>query len=456
MPGDVLAGKYRVDRVLGIGGMGVVVAATHLELHQTVALKFVLPSAMQNEGAVERFLREARAAVKLKSEHVAKVLDVGRLETGSPYMVMEFLEGMDLGAVIEQNGPLPVPVACDYVIQACEALAEAHSIGIVHRDVKPQNLFLTRAVGGSALVKVLDFGISKFQQGTSGNQALTRTTSVMGSPLYMSPEQMRSSKLVDPRSDIWALGVILYELLTARVPFEAETMPELCLKVVGEPPQPIQHSRPDLPAHLVAVIDRCLQKDPNGRFANTGELASALEPFAPAGSHRAAERARMVLSGSSTGPMPSQALVSRPSMPSAATAAAWGGAKTELDRTGGNAKKGFPVLPVALAGLVVVGGAIAVVAVVASKSKTPPAPTATAAANSAPPPPATTAAATTTPSATAASTATAAGTATTSATASASATTSTKPTAKPTATIAVPTAKPTSKPPDDDIPGMRR
>ena len=207
-PGDVLAGKYRVDRVLGVGGMGVVVAATHLQLQQRVALKFMLDAGLAQPTQVERFGREARAAVRLRSDHVARVLDVGTLETGSPYIVMEYLDGSDIGSVLEQRGAMPVDMAVDCVLQACDAVAEAHALGIVHRDLKPRNLFLTTRNDGRALVKVLDFGISKHTTGS--DLSLTRTTEIMGSPSYMSPEQFRSAKLVDERTDIWALGAILY------------------------------------------------------------------------------------------------------------------------------------------------------------------------------------------------------------------------------------------------------
>ena len=277
--GDLLAGKYRVERVLGVGGMGIVVAARHEQLDQQVAIKVVREEALGNTEAVERFLREARAAVKLRSEHAAKVLDVGTLETGAPYMVMEFLEGSDLAAVLGERGPLPFELAAEYVVQACEAVAEAHALGIVHRDLKPQNLFLTLTVGGGSKVKVLDFGVSKSM--TTGSGGLTQTRSMLGSPLYMSPEQMRSSRDVDARSDVWALGVVLFELLTQRWPFEAETMPELCLKVVAEPPQSLLALRPDAPPALVEIIEHCLKKDPKERYANAAELATALEPLAP-------------------------------------------------------------------------------------------------------------------------------------------------------------------------------
>src|ERR1700760_4922495 len=189
--GDVLAGKFRIERVLGRGGMGVVVAATHIQLEERVALKFLLPEALGNGEAVARFAREARAAVKIKSEHVARVSDVGTLDSGSPYMVMEYLEGQDLADWVRHSGAMRPADAVEFVLQACEAIAEAHALGIVHRDLKPANLFVTRRVDGSPCVKVLDFGISKLTTpGSTSDMGMTRTSTVMGSPLYMSPEQM--------------------------------------------------------------------------------------------------------------------------------------------------------------------------------------------------------------------------------------------------------------------------
>jgi serine/threonine-protein kinase len=240
--GDVLAGKYRVDKIIGMGGMGVVVGAHHLELDERVALKFLLPEALANDEAVARFAREARAAVKIKNEHVARVSDVGRLPNGAPYMVMEYLEGVDLATLIKQRGQLSVAEVVDYVLQACEALAEAHCIGIIHRDLKPSNLFIIRRSDGSICVKLLDFGISKVVGlvGSGGDMGMTRTAAVMGSPLYMSPEQMESSRNVDARTDIWAAGVILYELLSGRPPFEGDTLPEICVKIATHPLPPIR------------------------------------------------------------------------------------------------------------------------------------------------------------------------------------------------------------------------
>jgi serine/threonine-protein kinase len=281
-PGDVLAGKYRVERVLGVGGMGVVVAALHLQLDERVALKFLLQEALANQEAVARFSREARAAVKIKSEHVARVIDVGSLDNGAPYMVMEYLEGQDLSHVLRQRGPLPVEEAVTYVLQACEAIAEAHALGIIHRDLKPSNLFLASRPDGRSIVKVLDFGISKVRaQGGMPDAAMTRTSSVMGSPLYMSPEQMAASRDVDARSDIWSLGAVLYQLLTCTAPFVADTMPELCAKILTSPAMPVRSVRPDVPPELEAIIHRCLEKNRDHRFPTIAHLAAALAPYAP-------------------------------------------------------------------------------------------------------------------------------------------------------------------------------
>jgi serine/threonine-protein kinase len=298
--GDILAGKFRIERVLGVGGMGMVVSAMHIHLDERVAIKFLLPEALANPEAVARFGREARAAVKIKSEHVARVTDVGALESGAPYMVMELLRGRDLGQQLRETGALPVALAVEYVLQACEALAEAHAIGIVHRDLKPANLFLTMRADGSPCVKVLDFGISKVTTptGSGSDMGMTRTQSIMGSPLYMSPEQMASARDVDQRSDVWAVGTVLYELVTGRVPFEAETMPQLCTLILHQDPPSPRSIRPELPEAIEAVIMRCLRKDRAQRYPNVGALARDLAGFAPDAGPRSAERISKVLSSS--------------------------------------------------------------------------------------------------------------------------------------------------------------
>jgi eukaryotic-like serine/threonine-protein kinase len=283
--GDLLAGKYRVEQVLGAGGMGYVVAATHEQLGQRVAVKLLAPELCENEDSVTRFLREARAAVKIRSEHVARVIDVGELTNGSPYMVMEFLSGQDLADVLDLPGQLEIPDAIDYLLQASEAVAEAHSIGLIHRDLKPANLFLTNRADGSPLVKVLDFGISKAinaqDSALEPAPSLTATHSLLGSPAYMSPEQIRRPKSVDTRTDIWSLGSILFELLTRDPPFTAESPLALLAAVVSDPLPSIRVKRPDVPPELEAVIAKCLEKNPDNRYQTVSELADALAPFAP-------------------------------------------------------------------------------------------------------------------------------------------------------------------------------
>ena len=276
-PGAKIDAKYEVLSVLGKGGMGVVVAARHVDLQEVIALKFLLPEALEQPDAVERFLREARAVRKLSSQHVVKVLDIGRLSsTGLPYMAMELLQGEDLSAVIGRVGALPPAVACDFILQAADALGEAHANGIVHRDIKPANLFaMSEPVRGRTFIKVLDFGIAKLLDAAPA----TGTMTVMGSAFYMSPEQMRSSKKVDARADIWSLGVTLYELVTGRYPFEGDSLPELLMAISCDAPVPPRAHNPDLPVELEAVILKCLVKDPDARMPTIAALAAALAPF---------------------------------------------------------------------------------------------------------------------------------------------------------------------------------
>ncbi len=304
--GEVISGKYRIDRVLGAGGMGVVVAAHHLQLDTKVAIKFLLPSMLADENAVARFAREARASVKITNEHVARVFDVGALDNGAPYIVMEYLDGSDLGSWLKSKGQLEVSEAVDFVLQACEALGEAHGLGIVHRDLKPANLFCIRRADGTRSVKVLDFGISKFMSGHSSTPAIamTRTSAVMGTPYYMSPEQMESSRVVDGRTDIWALGVVLFELLSGRVPFLGDTLPEVCMKIATQIPPPLRTLRGDIPDEIDAAIRRCLEKDRRRRYNTVAELATDLAPFGPAGARARAERIVRTTSFADSGARP--------------------------------------------------------------------------------------------------------------------------------------------------------
>ncbi len=285
--------------------MGLVVAVRHLELGELFAVKLLLPEAAAQPQAVERFLREARAAARLKSEHVAKVTDVGRLTDGSPFMVMEHLSGTDLQQHVRQNGPLPVADAVMLTLQACEAISEAHSLGIIHRDLKPSNMFLTRRPGGSLSVKVLDFGISK--QTTQETVDLTKTGDVFGTPLYMPPEQMARSKSVDARSDVWSMGVVLYELLTGTTPFHALTLTEVVARVLQEDAAPPSALRHGLPPGLDAIVARCLQKHKDFRFQTIDELSAALRGLTIAdGTSRAEPMSNVPVSRPAALPIPEQ------------------------------------------------------------------------------------------------------------------------------------------------------
>jgi len=330
--GPILAGRYRLLRRLGAGGMGEVHEALHLSLNQRVALKMLHPESAAYPGAIERFHREARAAATLKSEHVARMIDAGATEQGAPYIVMELLDGVDLSQLLAARGPLPFGEVVGYVLQASEAIAEAHSLGIVHRDLKPANLFLASRLDGSPQVKVLDFGISKLSADAQQGEAsqLTRTHDVVGSPSYMSPEQLRSSRDVDGRADIWSLGVILYELIAGVQPFLGTSLTQITIRVVQEEPTALRELRPDVPPALADAIHRCLAKQRDQRFGSVAELAHAIEPFAVAtmmpGAAARIERASGPRLGGDTSP--SRVAASGPSMPRAAasggsTSVAW-------------------------------------------------------------------------------------------------------------------------------------
>ncbi|WP_437952701.1 protein kinase [Sorangium sp. So ce296] len=307
-PGEIVGGKYRIEHVIGQGGMGVVVAARHTTLKRRVALKFLLPEENRDAQDVTRFLREAQAAAAITSQHVAHVIDVGTTEAGVPYFVMELLRGINLAELIEQRGPLSIEDAVGYVLEVCEAIAEAHALGIVHRDLKPSNIFLAEREDGSSQIKVIDFGISKtLDAGALGaDSKLTATRMILGSPPYMSPEHVRSARNVDTRTDIWAIGVILYEMLTARRPFEAEAASAIFASIVADPPAPPRRHRADIPDELERVILSCLEKRPYLRPQTVADLARSLAPLAP-------ERARAPLE---------RILCSGPGVPTARTAPA--------------------------------------------------------------------------------------------------------------------------------------
>ncbi len=279
-PGEVVAGKYRILETAGQGGMAIVYAAHHLVLDQRVAVKVLVAQGARDEVTTERFVREAQAAARLQSEHAVRVMDAGVLTTGQPYLVMEYLEGCDLAELLELNGPIEIPELVDYMLQALEGIAHAHAARIVHRDVKPSNLFITVRPDGSNTVKVLDFGISKSTVEQVDPQAMKLTGNiVLGSPAYMSPEQVRNASGVDGRSDVWSLGVSMYELLTGRMPFDGTGVGEILAAILEANHVPVHELRPEVPRALSDAITRCLRRHREERWADVGDLAQAIAPF---------------------------------------------------------------------------------------------------------------------------------------------------------------------------------
>ena len=304
-PGDVLDGKYTITRLIGTGSMGFVFSAERPNLGDEVAIKVLRRDVVSDGQLLARFAREAQVAAAIKSEHVACVFDVGHLPGGAPFIVMERLEGKDLRWVLAEKGSLSIELAVDYALQACEALAVAHSHGITHRDIKPENLFASRqAQGDHICIKVLDFGISKMKEhgGIAKDRfPLVRTTMALGSPMYMSPEQLRAARDIDGRADIWGLGCVLYELLTGNPAFSAPSLTELCAMILENQPLGFTEAGVAVPPDLEAVVWRCLQKDPKRRFQTVGELAQALAPFAPSRSLISVERCCSVSRESTAG-----------------------------------------------------------------------------------------------------------------------------------------------------------
>lgn len=295
--GDIIADKYRVEREIGRGGMGLVVAATHLDLDQRVAIKVLQKSSAYNQDAMARFLREARAAAKIRSEHVARVMDVGKLEDGLTYIVMEYLDGADLADVLVKDGPLRITAAADYILQACEGIAAAHAAGIIHRDIKPANLFLSRQPGRSNVVKILDFGVSKISRNAlaAADGTATQTGQVFGSPIYMSPEQLDSTIPVDGRTDIWSLGVVLFELLAGKPPFGGKSSANIMTAIIRDPAPKLRSLRADVPETLEEIVARCLEKDRDQRYSTVIDLAEAIAPFCGKGADDTVNRIYQIL-----------------------------------------------------------------------------------------------------------------------------------------------------------------
>jgi eukaryotic-like serine/threonine-protein kinase len=293
--GQVLGGKYEVEELIGVGGIAFVMSARHVGFDSLVALKFLRPELAQLPDARAHFTIEAQNNFRLESEHIVRVLDVDELPQGLPYMVMELLQGRDFRTALA-HGPLNVPLAAEYALQVAAALAAAHASGLVHCDIKPENLFVLNGAGDEPWLKVLDFGIARAVQGLPGSAQRVVSSGAVGSPPYMSPEQVRASADLDARTDIWSLGCVLYELLTLRVPFHRSSRMESCAAVLEQEPPPVRALRPDLPAELEDVLARCLRKVASERYANVAELAEALVPFAPERARRHAARCRQLLS----------------------------------------------------------------------------------------------------------------------------------------------------------------
>ncbi|WP_394841625.1 serine/threonine protein kinase [Pendulispora brunnea] len=379
--GELFLDKYRIERLIGKGGMGAVYAAVDTDLARRVAIKVLLAKIANMPQAVTRFINEGRAAARIEGEHVARVFAAGHTPNGLAYMVLEYLDGMDLAGVLRERPRLPIGEAVDIVLETLEAVAEAHRHGIVHRDLKPGNLFLARKSNGQTIVKVLDFGISKATNplAEAGDHALTSTKATLGSPLYMSPEQLRSAKNVDRRSDIWSIGVILYEMLTGTLPFRGEALGELFAAILEQNPAPIAHYRPDVPQELQQVIYACLQRDPQHRFPEASHLAQALAPFA----WRARGSVERVQSFS-------DATISQPNLPAPAPGMyptnpqAWTGSNAAASTTGGSTgpsitspaglppKRSMLALVIGIPVVFVVAGSILAIFFL-TRTKTPPA-----------------------------------------------------------------------------------
>jgi serine/threonine-protein kinase len=299
--GTLVLGRYRIDGLLGRGGMGVVYAAHHTFMDQRVALKLLLPEALTGTESITRFINEARHAAKIPGDNVCRILDVGLLESGLPYIAMEYLDGKSLEAIATERGTVDASDAARWTLEALVAVAHAHARGIIHRDLKPSNLFLAALEDGSRVVKVLDFGISKSTDSAQPN--LTSTRGMVGSPAYIAPEQLRNAKQTDRRADIWSLGVVLYELVAGAAPFDGESIGELFSAILEREPVALATRAPALPAAFCEVVHRCLAKNRDVRFQDVAELAAALAPFAGPDGASLANRVRKALE--SRGPRPS-------------------------------------------------------------------------------------------------------------------------------------------------------
>jgi len=426
--GSVVDGKYRVDQVLGRGAMGVVVAATHQQLGERVALKFLRYRAKAgvNDDFQTRFRREARVSAKLKNEHITRVIDVGVWREHVPYMVMDYLAGTDLRDVIKSAGAMPIGTAIEYIVQVCDGIAEAHANGVVHRDLKPSNLFVTKRPDGSDLVKILDFGISKWSAGEAAVDELTQTGVVLGSPKYMAPEQLFGSSEVDARADVRSVGAIFYEMLCGRPPFDLPSFTKICAELsTDRMPPSLVARRADIPPELEAVVMKCFVREPERRIANVAELAGDVldavhAPFADAVRSKIAwtlepksSRDPMGASGAmqtgSYGSILTQSGAARAVQLAASVAAETTGASpTSISGALEPERRRWALWLVPLAALVVGGAIFLAVSGDRTGNPTPPQPTTTVATSQTPPPDQPTATATVTAATTTTATAVAA------------------------------------------------
>src|SRR5215510_6275537 len=280
-PGQIVDGKYRIVRLLGEGGMGAVYEGENVRIHRRVAIKVLHPGTAANTDAVQRFEREAQAAGRIGSDHIVEVIDLGNLPEGDRFMVMEFLDGENLSQRIQARGRLSPQEATSVMLQLLEGLGAAHGAGIIHRDLKPDNVYLVRSKRGQAdFVKILDFGISKFNKlNKDSGMSMTRTGAVMGTPYYMSPEQAKGSKEMDHRSDLYSSAVILYESITGKVPFDAETFNELIFKIALDTPVPPERHSPGLDPGFASIMQKAMAREANDRFQSAPDFAGALQAW---------------------------------------------------------------------------------------------------------------------------------------------------------------------------------
>lgn len=279
--GRTLQDKYRIEELLGSGGMCDVYRAIHLAMGKEVAVKILKPALAVDETIARRFEQEARAASRIHHPHAINVTDYGIADGGTPFIVMEFVKGVTLGELLRKDGALPIERAANILRQACGALDEAHSVGVVHRDIKPDNIIIAE-YDGSDWVEVVDFGVAKVLEDVNRRSDLTGANIIVGTPRYMSPEQCEE-KPVDARSDIYSLGVVLYEMLSGEAPFKGDSSTRLLVAHASEPPAPLSEKRPDLPAELTAVVMRALEKDPARRPQTAGEFTRQFEEAAGLG-----------------------------------------------------------------------------------------------------------------------------------------------------------------------------